>query len=503
MAIYEIQPAYKIYAFDRGWRIMRYVTEHLFKRTDVAARWWFNKAQDLIRSTASKGWFIKYWVYVIVAGMWLAGATQYVSAMILAAAFLAVQAVVLSAWVGVSVVIMSLLALCTFTYGRFYRIFFRCPDCHKEMPIPTYICPKCGTEHTRLWPSIYGIIKHRCKTCDMRLPTLGPLGRNNINRICPHCRRPLNVGVGAGTNIHIPLVGGPSTGKTNYIVMATNEFKQTYETLHHYAVTFTDENHKRNFEANLQRLSHGHELLKTPDIVPQAYNLEIRAPGAWVPKFAYVYDAAGEAFNTNANTSLQEYYKYIHGVIFVIDPFAISEYRRLHQTDIELVRGSLRPSALNVMQAYERMMQMFEASIGIRKGGRYTQPIAIVMTKVDALNLEWEIGMPAAQALMAHDPSIVSEEDAISLLVRHFLYNYGLGNFVRDVESQFTNVKYFSCSALGRLPTQTDTRSFQPIRVLDPLVWLLINAKAIKAVQSQARLRDVAKPMVIQQVQRR
>ena len=101
--------------------------------------------------------------------------------------------------------------------------------------------------------------------------------------------------------------------------------------------------------------------------------------------------------------------------------------------------------------------------------------------------------MPAQQALMAHDPSIVSEEDAISLLVRHLLYNYGLGNFVRDVESQFTNVKYFSCSALGRLPSQTDTRSFQPIRVLDPLVWLLVNAKAIKAVQSQARLPK-AKP---------
>src|SRR6266581_4757272 len=296
MAIYEVQPAYKIYAFDRGWRIMQYVTENLFKRTDLAARWWFNKARDLISSTTHKGSFIKYWAYVIVG--------------------------------------------CTFTYSRFYRIFFRCPDCHKEMPIPTYICPKCGTEHSRLWPSIYGITAHRCKTCNMKLPTLGSLGRNKINRICPHCRRPLNAGVGAGTNIHIPLVGGILSGKTNYIVMATNEFKQTYETLYHYQVTFTDENHKRNFEANLQRLAHGHELLKTPDIVPQAYNLEIRAPGAWVPKFAYIYDAAGEAFNTNVNTSLQEYYKYIHGVIFVIDPSAIAEYRNLHKVDIELVRDS-------------------------------------------------------------------------------------------------------------------------------------------------------------------
>jgi len=502
MALYEIQPAYKIYAFDRGWRIMRYVTEHLFKRTDVAARWWFNKAQDVTRSTASKGWFIKYWAYVVVAGMWLAGATQYVSAMILAGLFLAIQAIALSAWVVLSMLIMGLLAVCTFAYSWYYRIFLRCPDCHWEMPIPIYICPKCGTEHTRLWPSIYGVLAHRCKTCELKMPTLGTLGRNKIPRICPHCRRPLNVGVGGGTNLHIPLVGGPSTGKTNYIVMATHAFKQTYETLHRYTVTFPDENHKRAFEANLQSLARGHELLKTPEIVPQAYNLEIRAPGARVPKFAYVYDAAGEAFNTNENTSLQEYYKYIDGVIFVIDPFAITEYARLHQSDIDMVRNSLRPSSLNVMQAYERMMQMFEASKGIRKGGRYPQPIAIVVTKVDARNLEWEIGIPATQALMASDPSIVSEEDGMSLLVRRFLYNYGLDNFVRDVETQFTNVKYFSCSALGRLPTQLDTRSFQPIRVLDPLVWLLVNAKAIKAVQRQAR-QPKTKPIAIPQVQRR
>ncbi len=85
--------------------------------------------------------------------------------------------------------------------------------------------------------------------------------------------------------------------------------------------------------------------------------------------------------------------------------------------------------------------------------------------------------------------------------MRDFLRNYGLGNFMRDVESQFAHVKYFSCSALGRLPTQADTRSFQPIRVLDPLVWLLVNAKAIKPVQSQARQLKT-RPIAIPQVQR-
>lgn len=499
MNIYLPQPAYKIYAFDRGWRVTRYVMKHLFVQTNIAARWWLDKADSVRIWASTEHWFKKYWAWVVIVGLWLAGGTQYISAMILAALFLIVQTLVLSIWAAISLLGMGLLVIFTFLYSRYYRIFFRCPDCHKDMPIPTYVCPTCGTEHSRLWPSIYGVLAHRCKTCNTKLSTIGPLGRKRLLRICMHCRRPLNIGVGEGTNVHIPIVGGPSTGKTNYIVMATREFKQTYTHEYGYTVAFTDEVHEQNFETNLQRLETGHELLKTVDVVPQAYNLKVRVPKTRVPKLAYVYDAAGEAFNTNDNTSLQEYYKYIDGIIFVIDPCAIATYRTIHQTDIELLRESLRPSSLDVMQTYERMMQMFEASIGLRKGKRYTQPIAVVVTKVDALGLEDEIGTSAAHALMAQDPSIVLEEEAISTLVRDFLCTYHLDNFVRDLELHFANVKYFSCSALGRLPMQNDTRSFMPIRVLEPLVWLFTHAKVIKPVKQAVQKPVPMEPMMIEQ----
>src|SRR5262249_30275583 len=155
------QPAYKIYAFDRGWRIMRYVTTHLFKRTHATAQWWFGKARNVSNWGKYRNWFLKYWSFVVVAGLALAGATQYVSAMILAALFIVLQAIVLGVWAGFSVLLMGVLAAYTFLYSRIYRIFFRCPDCHREMSIPTFIC-SCGTEHSRLWPSIYGVFHHRC-----------------------------------------------------------------------------------------------------------------------------------------------------------------------------------------------------------------------------------------------------------------------------------------------------------------------------------------------------
>lgn len=504
MALYEVQPAPKMYAFDRGWRIMRYVTENLFKRTDVAARWWFGKARDSINYGNRKSMFIKYWAYVLVVGLGLAGAAQYVSAMILAGLFLLVQSILLSIWVAICMVLIGFLAMCTFAYSRFYRIFFRCPDCHKEMSIPTFVCPRCTTEHTRLWPSIYGIFAHKCQTCGAKLPTLrlkipgmNLMERDTVTRICPHCRVQMNAGIGAGTNIHIPIIGGPSTGKSNFIVMATKEFKQNYENAHHYTIGFTDSKHELDYSENVKRLSFGHELLKTTEIVAHAYNLKIQSPKARVPKLAYIYDAAGEAFNTSENTRMQEYYKYIDGIIFVIDPFSIAGYRHMHENEIQFYQNLIRPSLLDVMQAYERMFQMFEDSVGLKKGRRFAHPIAVVVTKVDALNLEMEIGSYAARNLMAHDPSITTEQDAINILVRDFLNRYGLDHFVRDAEMQFSNIRYFSCSALGRMPVAGNSRSFVPIRVADPLIWLLARAKAIDPIQDNARMTRVLDPQTM------
>lgn len=87
----------------------------------------------------------------------------------------------------------------------------------------------------------------------------------------------------------------------------------------------------------------------------------------------------------------------------------------------------------------------------------------------------------------------------MNTLVRNFLCRYELGHFVQNVEIQFSNVRYFSCSALGRLPVPGDTRSFIPIRVGEPLIWLLANAKAIESPEhlANARATQVLGPITV------
>lgn len=491
MALVEAQPAYKIYAFDRGWRIINYVTRHLFKRTDTAARWWFNRGRSVLVWGRAKGNFALYWAYVVMVGMALAGGFQYASAMLLAGLFIVIQSLLLSLWVCFSMVGIGLLAGCTFVYGRFYRIFFRCPDCHQEMDIPTFICPTCASEHTRLWPSIYGILLHRCKTCGTKLPTLRlnierlhMIERDKLVRICPRCRVELNAGIGTGTNVHIPIIGGPSTGKSNYIVMATREFKNLYERLYSHTITFTDSKHEQDYNESVHRLSLGRELLKTSDMVGRAYNLKIQPPKSSVPKLAYIYDVAGDVYLSSQDTQMQEYYKFIDGILFVIDPFAITDYAYAHQSEISRYKSLIRPGALDVMQTYERMFQMFEASVGLHRGKRFPHPLAVVVTKIDALNLDQEIGVGAARNLILQRPGL-TEEEATNGLVRDFLFRNGLDHFVRDAEMQFSRVRYFSCSALGRMPDPMNSSPFTPVNVANPLIWLLTSARAITPPSAQ------------------
>lgn len=472
--IYTSQPAPLSYPFDGGWQVMKYVRENVFKRTDVAAREYYKKAEPRkLEAEAEARKIPKYWKYCIYLGFMLAGFSQYVSAMLIVGIFLILQFLTLIIWAFVAMLVAGILALFTFLYGQYYRLFFRCPDCHEQMRIPVYVCPTCATEHTRLWPSPYGVLNHRCAKCNTKLPTLDFMGRKELVQKCAHCGTPMNRDVGRLTNLHIPVVGGPSTGKSNFIFMATQAFITDYAEPRDYDVEFSDEKHRLQYDANVSRLSSGDALVKTTNIVPQAYNLSIKKPRERVGRIVYLYDAAGEAYMVEENTLLQTYYPYAHGIIFIVDPFTIDAFHRENEEEIDRLKDQIRPGSVSIMSTYERMLTMLESTKKVKGQEKFTYPIAVVVTKTDALSLEEKIGSPAAKDLMLQNEAYRFEHQAIHELVQQFLIGYGMDNFVRDVQMRFKEVGFFSCSALGRIPSEDDHSAFIPLRVLQPLLWLL------------------------------
>lgn len=491
MKRYEPQPAHLMYAFDGGWQVMKYVRENVFSRTGAEAEKYYKRAKDEEDKAKYQDSVVtKYWQYSIVAGYYLAGVSQYISALTLVLVFYAIQFVLLVTWSAISYLLIALLAAVNFLHGHYYKIFFRCPNCHEQMTIPIYLCPTCGAEHTRLWPSVYGVFRHRCSKCDTRLRTLDAHGRKDLVQKCVECGRPMNKEIGRLINVHIPVIGGPSTGKSNFIITATRKFIEDYAPSEGFDVDFPDVNDQRLYDTSVQRLSSGRALVKTPNIIPQAYNLAVEKSKERIGRILYVYDAAGEAYSTDDNAALQSYFDYVHGLIFIIDPFSIDFFRRRNEDRIKGDMGSLRPSSSRPMEAYERMLTILESKVAFKEGRKYKHPLAVVVSKTDALDLENQIGQTAAKALMQTESSICLEEDAISILIEQFLIDQQSGNLVRDIRLQFQNVKFFSVSALGRMPDRNDQRPFEPERVLLPLLWVLGQLRIVNARRDRVRSVD-------------
>lgn len=491
MKLYEPQPSYLMYAFGGGWQVMDYVWQNVFKRTASGANWWYEKGNDCkLKADYADAVYWKYWWWSAFLGFQLAGLSQYVTAFLIVAIFCAFQFIILVIWAAINSLVIAMLVGFNFLYGSYFRIFFRCPDCHEQMSIPIYICPVCGTEHTRLWPSVYGIFNHRCAKCNTKLPTLDFQGRKTLMQKCVACKTPMNPDVGRLINIHIPVIGGPSTGKSNFIFMATRQFIEQYAEPRGFEVRFSDANHQREYENNIRLLSSGIELTKTPNVVPQAYNLAVKKPRDWVGQILYIYDAAGEAYADENSSLLQTYYKYVHGLIFIIDPFSIDTYRRQHEREISAMKNAIRPSTLSTMDAYGRMLAVLESVIGANGNKKIDIPIAVVVSKTDALDLDARIGQTALGTLMGTNNSIRFKTQASRKLIEDFLEENQLGNFVRDLDMRFEHVGYFVCSALGRMPDASDHRPYEPNGVLEPLLWLLGKAGVVKLRRELASQSD-------------
>jgi Double-GTPase 2 len=480
----QIEPARKLYVLGNGWTSWRATQIKLATLAQNGLEQWQSYAQNLIQVSHKTGCFLVGWVYLAILFCFVMGIFSYITMMLVALLFILLWTPILASGAALCLATIVVFRFCNWLHTTIWHISYDCPNpyCYERKPLPIFKCSHCSAEHQRLRPNVYGILRHRCQ-CGTQLYTIERFGRHNLARICSACHNPLNHGIGQGTALHFPLIGGPSSGKTHYITAALDALMQQYTSAYHYRFSFPDQLQEANFQANVRNLTQGRTLTVTPEIAPPAYTLKVEVPGIPVPKIMYIYDAAGEAYNTNERTNLQSYYRYIHGLIFIIDPCAISAFRLRYEQQISDISSYLRPCESEIMQVYDRMVRMLEKKRGLHR--HYPFPIAVIVTKVDALNLEQEIGASAAARLMSHDPIYTSEGDAINKLVRDFLCAYGLSNLVRNLEYQFSHVRYFSCSALGRLPTQTNTNSFVPIRTLDPLIWLLSQAGVIRQAHKQ------------------
>ena len=339
---------------------------------------------------------------------------------------------------------------------------FDCPECHDRFGLPVYVCPSCSAKHHELAPGPFGVLRHRC-TCASRLPAVQWLGRERLASECPAHGHPLGEGVGTVRTFHVPVAGGPATGKSTFLAAAMVNLEDAAAAG---ALTTSVQSSSRDgYDRLLEGFRRGVLPTKTVDLQAPALVAEVR--GKAKSALLYAYDVAGEAYGDEHELRSDPGYGLAEGVVVLIDPFALDRVRNELGDEIAAT-PQLGVSREAPQRVLERLVGVLdEKGIDLKR-----LPAAICITKCDALGIGTTI-----------DATDGADDDA---RVRAWLQTQGAGNLLRAAKGTFKEIRCFSTSALGRTPG-TGSGPFAPAGTLEPLLWLLATAGVQPAAAGDAQ----------------
>ena len=460
----KVQPAIKSYFFGKGYRDLGNTIKDSWASNWEIAGDFGTKFRDY--------WGQGQWYYFLAAWAGFAAFSVVVFGTIF---FLAISAIHISLLAA-----FFLLVYLSFTLfwgiDKLYRvkkkIFTTCPYCHHKSELPIYLCPQCGTAHTNLIPNSYGIIKRTCN-CGEKLPTSFLNGRSKLGAKCYHCGK--GIDDKETKPICIPIIGGPSVGKTCYLVAATREIIEKIAPKNSWEIPFLNTQIEDMYNRTSQDFNNGIAPAKTGERTPTAFNLILKSK-KWNPnKTLYFYDAAGEAFQDTSELLSHRFYGYLHGFLIIIDPFSIPELLNEYEENLKIHGAGIRPSEMMLEDAFDTMLINLEKNHKVKRDDRIDKPCAVIINKIDAFDLEDRIGHKAVKEYMIKHPDIENFKDAEDMLCKELFKSWGLGNFLRKLDQKFKTYRFYTCSALGHLP-DGGGKTFKPYRVVDPLLWLLEEA---------------------------
>ncbi|MEV6579651.1 hypothetical protein AB0M92_16005 [Streptomyces sp. NPDC051582] len=322
------------------------------------------------------------------------------------------------------------------------------PGCYRPFPLAVHVCPGCGAAHRELRPGRFGALRHVCR-CGRALPTTALAGRRKLALRCPHCDKELPAAVGTTRVVHLPLIGGTSSGKT-MLMAAMLEGLRSWSHDCALTVEFASIADRREANTLARQLEASGWALKTQGGQPRALMLLIgRGRGPLKRRrLLYLYDPMGESLRDAATTRLQQYLAHADGVVLVADVLAALNVRRaLHGRDGSLAVEA-RPADLGPVDTYAAFTGELQG-LGGRRG---RLGVAVVVTKRDVLDRLSSLPRPQGP-------------------VDAWLDEIGLGELVRILHHDFAARRYWAVSA--RAATGAGALVSEQRRAAEPVLWLL------------------------------
>lgn len=370
---------------------------------------------------------------------------------------------------GLTVIVFGPIRLYLWIYMRVKKLTYDCP-CDQCPPrgsaLPIYLCA-CGHAYTDLQPSFYGIFHHRCHHDDgthVDLPTLDMLGRSKLPQFCPTSGQPMVYGrVGLARRYPIVVVGPTRAGKTVFLTQAARELWTRINAGGDRMATLMPE---EELKQKMDLLDSG----QTPDATTGAVSSSV---GVFVQRkdrrrkkmIIEIFDEPGEVYESIDRFAQKQVMQRAGGIILLIDPFSLPKLAG-HATRAGLDAAQARTTMTATIDNLVHLVAMMRDRDADQK---FSIPLSVVISKADelpTLEMSWLANLYTTNGE-------VVDEKALSDRCRNALSNLGIAQKILLIEQNFSNVRYFACSALGRRFVPGDRRPFKAAGVGKPFLWLL------------------------------
>lgn len=303
---------------------------------------------------------------------------------------------------------------------------------------------------------------------------------------CPHyTTKEIPQAFWRGPSFSVALVGAKSSGKSNYIGVIINEIRMKMTSKFNCCLSITaSEESKQVYDDFYYNplFKDGYVVNATSvgEIPPLIFPLEFMNKRNKVRKVAALtfYDTAGE--NLEKKEQMDNYNQYItnaNGIIMLIDPLQIDCIReRLPREIVDANPKNVDPG--------EVLSRILDRITNITNTSTIKTPLALVFTKSDIFKqyglLKEDSPLFEESQHLQRGVFDLSDFENVNKEIENLVENWLGGDLLQQIK-RFEHHAMFGVSSFGANPIGTKlSEKIHPIRVLDPLLWLLAGDKFIK-----------------------
>ncbi len=276
--------------------------------------------------------------------------------------------------------------------------FAVCPKCKRNFLRPKIKC-RCGLDQDYPVPNEYGYKIHYCNNGHKIPCTYGK--RSALRTICPYCG--VDIETREAMPVSVAMVGAVGAGKTTMMLAAVD--------------TITKMARTRDVSVEAVTPGISKQAVLAKDVAPKTASGELDTECLFLRSRTMAYkellinDISGQEFEPREGKALfEEYYTYTDGIVFAFDPISLTRQRK----------------GATPMDVFESFHFMF-AQITRSSPNKVSDVLmAVVATRNDIIS-----------------PTLKDSD------VRGYLMDNGQEEFVRVLESLFSDVSYFAVSSYG------------------------------------------------------